>query len=97
MATSTRLSAAARNAAADAITALIEASGFLRIYDGTQPTNPDTGWCEWNLELGSFSEEGNQFEVFTGSGYGVTNVAVLGLVGATWKVIALTKIDYGEP
>lgn len=42
MATSTRLSAAARNAAADAITALIGASGFLRIYDGTQPTNPDT-------------------------------------------------------
>lgn len=42
MATSTRLSAAARNAAADAITALIGASGFLDIYDGAQPTNPDT-------------------------------------------------------
>lgn len=42
MATSTRLSAAARNAAADAVTALIGASGFLRIYDGAQPTNPDT-------------------------------------------------------
>jgi len=42
MATSTRLSAAARSAAADAITALIGASGFLDIYDGAQPTNPDT-------------------------------------------------------
>ena len=42
MATSTRLSVAARNAAADAVTALIGASGFLDIYDGTQPTNPDT-------------------------------------------------------
>ena len=42
MATSTRLAVAARNAAANAITALIGASGFLDIYDGTQPTNPDT-------------------------------------------------------
>lgn len=42
MALSTRLSAAARNAAADAVTALIGASGFLDIYDGAQPTNPDT-------------------------------------------------------
>jgi hypothetical protein len=42
MATSTRLSAAARNAAADAVTALIGSGGKLKIYDGTQPTNPDT-------------------------------------------------------
>lgn len=42
MATSTRLAAAARNAAADAITALIGANGRLKIYDGSQPTDPDT-------------------------------------------------------
>lgn len=42
MATSTRLAASVRNAAADAITATIGASGFLDIYDGAQPTNPDT-------------------------------------------------------
>lgn len=42
MALSTRLAVAARNAAADAISALIGSSGFLDIYDGTQPTNPDT-------------------------------------------------------
>ena len=41
-ATSTRLSTAARNAAADAITALIGASGKLKIYDGAQPTDPNT-------------------------------------------------------
>jgi hypothetical protein len=42
MAVNTRLGAAARNAAVDAITATIGASGKLRIYDGTQPTDADT-------------------------------------------------------
>jgi hypothetical protein len=42
MALNTRISVAAENAAVNAITALIGASGFLDIYDGTQPTNPDT-------------------------------------------------------
>ena len=42
MALNTRLGAAARNAAVDAITATIGASGKLRIYDGTQPTDADT-------------------------------------------------------
>lgn len=46
MATSTRLSAAARNAATDAVTATLGASGFLDIYSGTQPTNPDTAHSE---------------------------------------------------
>ena len=42
MATSTRIAATVRNAIVDAATALIGASGFLDIYDGAQPTNPDT-------------------------------------------------------
>jgi hypothetical protein len=42
MALNTRLAVAAQNAAVDAITGTIGASGKLRIYDGTQPTNPDT-------------------------------------------------------
>lgn len=42
MALNTRLGAAARNAAVDAITGTIGASGKLRIYDGTQPTDADT-------------------------------------------------------
>lgn len=42
MALNTRISVASRNAAVDAVTALIGASGLLRIYDGTQPTDPDT-------------------------------------------------------
>jgi hypothetical protein len=37
----TRLSVAARNAANDACTARVN-GGRLRIYSGTQPTNPDT-------------------------------------------------------
>ena len=42
MALNQRIAVAAQNAAADAVTALIGASGFLDIYSGTQPTNPDT-------------------------------------------------------
>lgn len=42
MAVNTRLSDAARNGAVDGITATIGASGKIRLYDGTQPTNPDT-------------------------------------------------------
>lgn len=42
MALNTRIAVAVRNAAVDAITATIGASGKLRIYDGTQPTDPDT-------------------------------------------------------
>lgn len=42
MAVNTRLGAAARNAAVDAITATIGSNGKLRIYDGTQPTDADT-------------------------------------------------------
>lgn len=42
MALNTRLSAAAQNAAVDALVATIGASGKLRIYDGTIPTTPDT-------------------------------------------------------
>ena len=49
MAKATRHAVAARNAAANAITALIGASGFLDIYDGTQPTNPDTALGAQNL------------------------------------------------
>lgn len=37
-----RLSTAVRNAALDEITAAIGTSGFLRIYNGTQPANPGT-------------------------------------------------------
>lgn len=43
MALNTRISLTSRNDAVDAITALIGASGLLRIYDGSQPTDPDTG------------------------------------------------------
>jgi hypothetical protein len=42
MALNTRLAEACRDDAVDAITAQIGASGLLRIYDGTQPTDPDT-------------------------------------------------------
>jgi hypothetical protein len=42
MALNTRLCVADRNAAVDAITATIGASGFMDLYDGTQPTDPDT-------------------------------------------------------
>jgi hypothetical protein len=49
MALNTRLGAAARNAAVDAITATIGASGKLRIYDGTQPTDADTAIGAQNL------------------------------------------------
>jgi len=42
MALNTRLSVAARNAAIDAMVGTIGTSGFLDIYDGTQPTDPDT-------------------------------------------------------
>lgn len=41
MANSPSLTNAAANAAANAVTALAN-SGFLRIYDGTKPTNADT-------------------------------------------------------
>lgn len=37
-----KLAVAVRNAALDAIDTAIGSSGLLRIYDGTQPTNPDT-------------------------------------------------------
>ena len=37
-----KLKESVRNAGLDAITTAIGTSGFLRIYDGTQPTNPDT-------------------------------------------------------
>lgn len=42
MPVNTRLGAATRNGAVDGITATIGTSGFLRIYDGTQPTDADT-------------------------------------------------------
>jgi hypothetical protein len=41
MALNTRVGATSRNAALDAQTAQLN-SGFLDIYDGTQPTDPDT-------------------------------------------------------
>jgi len=37
-----KLAVAVRNTALDAIDTAIGTSGFLRIYNGTQPTNPDT-------------------------------------------------------
>ena len=37
-----RLKTTTRNAGLDAIDTAIGTSGFLRIYDGTQPTGPDT-------------------------------------------------------
>jgi hypothetical protein len=49
MAVNTRLGAAARNAAVDAITATIGASGKLRLYAGTQPTAADTAIGAQNL------------------------------------------------
>jgi hypothetical protein len=49
MAVNTRLGAAARNAAVDAITATIGSNGKLRIYDGTQPTDADTAIGAQNL------------------------------------------------
>jgi hypothetical protein len=42
MPVNTRVSAASRNAGLDALLATIGASGKCRIYDGTQPTDPDT-------------------------------------------------------
>lgn len=42
MALNTRITTAAANAALDALLALIGASGFLDIYDGTQPAGPAT-------------------------------------------------------
>lgn len=41
MSLDTRASVAVRNAAIDAITPLFN-SGYLRLYSGTRPTNPDT-------------------------------------------------------
>jgi hypothetical protein len=49
MALNTRLGAATRNAAVDGITAQIGASGKLRIYDGTQPTDADTALGAQNV------------------------------------------------
>lgn len=54
MATNTTLSNAAAKAAADAIVDLIDvgttnANGKLRIYDGTQPANPDVAVTTQNL------------------------------------------------
>lgn len=42
MALNAKTAVLARNAAIDAAVATIGASGKLRIYDGTQPTDPDT-------------------------------------------------------
>ncbi len=41
MALNTRLAVAARNAQLDALATLLN-TGYLRIYDGSQPTDPDT-------------------------------------------------------
>lgn len=43
MALATRISNAAAIAACNAITALLGTAGKIRIYSGTQPTDPDTG------------------------------------------------------
>lgn len=42
MASNLKYAVTLKNAQLDAITTAIGASGRLRIYDGTQPTNPDT-------------------------------------------------------
>lgn len=42
MALNTRVGAAARNAAVDAMVGIIGTSGYMDLYDGTQPTDPDT-------------------------------------------------------
>lgn len=42
MALNLKYAVAAKNAKLDALTTQIGASALLRIYDGTQPTNPDT-------------------------------------------------------
>lgn len=42
MALALKYKATVKNAGLDAITTAIGASGLLRIYDGTKPTNPDT-------------------------------------------------------
>ena len=42
MANNLKYSAALKNARLDQITSKVGASGLLRIYDGTQPANPDT-------------------------------------------------------
>jgi hypothetical protein len=42
MASNLKYAAALKNAQLDAITTQVGASGLLKIYDGSQPTNPDT-------------------------------------------------------
>lgn len=49
MALNPHYKASTRNAMLDAITAAIGASGLLRIYDGTQPTNADTALGAQNV------------------------------------------------
>lgn len=42
MASNIKIATTTRNAQLDAITTAVGASGLLKIYDGTQPTNPQT-------------------------------------------------------
>lgn len=49
MATNLKYAALLKNAQLDAITTQLGASALLKIYDGTQPTNPDTALGSQNL------------------------------------------------
>ncbi len=83
MAANLIISTAARNAAMDAVTALLNSggAGSLLIYDGTQPANPGTAITSQNL-LVTLTFNSTAFGV-SSAGVATANPITSGTAGAT--------------
>jgi hypothetical protein len=93
MASNIKIATAARNAMLDVLTAQIGSSGKLKIYDGTQPTNPQTAISGpvllATLSLSATAAPGASGGVLTFNAITQANAAQTGT--ATWY--SVTKAD----
>lgn len=86
MALNQRIAVAAQNAAADAITAQIGTSGFLDIYDGTQPATPGTA-VSGQVKLAHLPLSATAFAAASGgvaAANTITSATALATGTATW-------------
>lgn len=81
MANNVKLAVTTKNARLDAITTAIGTSGVIKIYDGTQPTNPDTAVTTQTL-LATLTCS-STFAGSASSGVLTANAITAGTAGAT--------------
>lgn len=82
MASNPHLSTAARNAALDTLNTTIGSGGFLRIYDGTQPTNANTALGSQVL-LAELALSSSPFAAASGGSVSINTVTADSAANAT--------------